>query len=128
MSRTWPAGHNGTRSASGLLIRPPTTLHIREDIGTLRVTRKTIPGTTIVDGVQLTGPMVSVLLEHVTGERALKVSDADTLRALRARGLIRYNRAVRPWRTIVTTRGKNIMTTLLGRMADVLASREAAEA
>ena len=51
----------------------------------------------------------------------------DILRALRARQLIRFNRAVRPSRTIVTPRGKEIMNSLLGEMADPAEARQRAE-
>lgn len=71
--------------------------------------------------------MVSVLLEHETGERPLKVTEKETLRALRARRLIRFNRPVRPSRTIVTPRGKEVMNSLLGQMADPLEVRQHAE-
>jgi hypothetical protein len=85
-------------------------------------------GVTVVDGVSLTGQMIRVLLDHVAGERTLKVSDGDTLRALRARRLIRFNRLVRPWRTIVTSRGREVMAALLARMADAAAEHQLAAA
>ena len=80
---------------------------------------------TIVDGVQLTGLMVTMLTEHASGDRPVKVSDLETLRALRARGLIRFSHAVRPSRTFTTPRGREVVSALLARMADVLVANAA---
>ena len=67
---------------------------------------------TIVDGVQLTGLMVTMLTEHASGDRPVKVSDLETLRALRARGLIRFSHAVRPSRTFTTPRDREVVVEL----------------
>ena len=76
---------------------------------------------TVVDGVRLTRAMKALLIQHASGERAVRVSDGDTLRALRARGLIRYNRVTRPSQSIATPRGREVIAMLLAQMAEVLA-------
>ena len=70
-------------------------------------------GLTTVDGVRLSGLMVSVLIGHASCERPVKVSEGETLRALKARGLIRFNRLNKPSHTIATSRGREIISALL---------------
>ena len=84
------------------------------------VRTKVLKGVTVVDGVQLTRPMVSLLVAHASGDRAVRVSEADTLRALMARRLIRVNRTNRPSRSLPTPRGREVISALLGQMAEVL--------
>jgi len=81
------------------------------------VQTKVLKGVTVVDGVQLTRPMVSLLVAHASGERGVRVSETDTLRALVARRLIRVNRANRPSRSLATPRGREVIAALLGQLA-----------
>jgi hypothetical protein len=84
------------------------------------VQTKVLKGVTVVDGVQLTRPMVALLIAHASGEQAVRVSEADTLRALMARRLIRVNRTNRPSRSLATPRGREVIAALLGQLAEVL--------
>ena len=84
------------------------------------VRTKVLKGVTVVDGVQLTRPMVSLLVAHASGERGVRISETDTLRALVARRLIRVNRVNRPSRSLATPRGREVIAALLGQLADVL--------
>jgi hypothetical protein len=68
-----------------------------------------------VAGEQLTRRMISILLAHAPGERPVRIDEVDTLRALKARGLIRYNRLNRPSQSIATARGREVIKELLSR-------------
>ena|ERR1051326_3051988 len=62
-----------------------------------------------VDGVNLSRSMMSLLIAHASGDRAMKIAESETLRALKARGLIRYNRLNKPSHTIATPRGREVI-------------------
>jgi hypothetical protein len=66
-----------------------------------------------VAGEQLTERMTSILIAHAPGERAYRIDESETLRALKARGLIRYNRGNRPSQSISTVRGRQVIAALL---------------
>ena len=61
----------------------------------------------------LSGFMAAVLMEHANGPRRVRVDETETLKALRARRLIYFNRLVRPTFTLATTRGREIISRLL---------------
>ena len=75
------------------------------------------------DGALLTRPMAAMLITHANGPRPTRAvgSELQTLRALRARKLIRFNRATRPTHTVATSRGREIIAALLAAEADALA-------
>jgi hypothetical protein len=78
-----------------------------------------------LDGVVLTGPMAAVLLSHANGPRPIRSSDKDThtLKALKARRLIYFNRLNRPTHTIATSRGRELVAALLAAQADTLTAQ-----
>jgi hypothetical protein len=68
-----------------------------------------------VAGEQLTRRMMSILMAHALGERAYRIDESETLRALKARGLIRFNRLNRPSQSIATVRGREVIDALLAQ-------------
>ena len=76
-------------------------------------------------GTILTRPMAVVLMAHVVGPRQMRSSDKEThtLKALRARRLIYFNRLNRPTHTIATVRGRELIAMLLAAQADALAAK-----
>jgi hypothetical protein len=78
-----------------------------------------------LDGAQLTRPMAAMLIAHANGPRPTRAisTELQTLRALRARKLIRFNRATRPTHTVATSRGREIIAALLAAQADALAAQ-----
>ena len=78
-----------------------------------------------LQGAVLTSPMAAVLLAHANGPRQIRSSDKDThtLKALRARRLIYFNRLNRPTHTNATSRGREIIAALLAAQADTLAAQ-----
>ena len=80
-----------------------------------------------IDGAVLTRAMTVVLLEHAGGPRPARaaVMEMRLLRSLKARKLIRFNRANRPTHSIATTRGREAIAALLAVQADALASLSA---
>ena len=74
----------------------------------------------------LTSSMVGVLLDHASGPRQTRVvaTQLRVLRALKERGLIRFNRPNRPTYSVATTRGREVIAALLARHTDVLAISE----
>jgi hypothetical protein len=78
-----------------------------------------------LDGALLTRPMAAMLVAHANGPRPTRAisTELQTLRALRARKLIRFNRATRPTHTVATSRGREIIAALLAAQADALAAQ-----
>jgi hypothetical protein len=78
-----------------------------------------------LQGTQLTRSMAVVLMVHADGPRQIRSSDRDTptLKALRARRLIYFNRLNRPTHTLATSRGRELIAALLAAQADALAAR-----
>jgi hypothetical protein len=66
-----------------------------------------------LDGAVLSRAMAAVLIEHGNGPRPVVIKEKETVRALRARGLIYFNRVSRPTHTVVTRRGRKIAAELL---------------
>lgn len=85
----------------------PSFLILGELLDTLSAKRMTVAGE------QLTQRMVSILIAHSSGERAYRIDESETLRALKARGLIRYNRGNRPSHSKATVRGQKVIAVLL---------------
>jgi hypothetical protein len=77
---------------------------------------KPVKRVTVGAGKQLTGRMISILIAHAPGERAVRLAEAETLRALKSRGLIRYNRLSRPSQSIATMRGREVIEKLLTQL------------
>ena len=69
--------------------------------------------------------MAAVLTAHAEGPRQIRSSDQDTptLKALRARRLIYFNRLNRPTHTLATSRGRELIAALLAAEADALAAK-----
>ena len=78
-----------------------------------------------LNGALLTRPMAAMLIAHANGPRPTRAvgSELQTLRALRARKLIRFNRATRPTHTVATSRGREIIAGLLAAQADALVAQ-----
>ena len=85
--------------------------------------KRSTAGAIELDGALLTRPMAAMLIAHANGPRPTRAigSELQTLRALRARRLIRFNRATRPTHTVATLRGREIIVALLAAQADALA-------
>ena len=66
--------------------------------------------------------MATVMIGHSAGPRRVRVEERDTLQALRTRGLIYFDRNMRPTRSIATGKGRNVMAELLATQADNLVS------
>jgi hypothetical protein len=66
--------------------------------------------------------MAAIMIEHSNGPRPIRVEERDTLRALRARGLIYFNRNLRPTHSLATSKGREIIARLLATQADNLMS------
>ena len=77
-----------------------------------------------LQGTNLTRPMAAVLVAHADGPRQIRSSDKEThtLKALRARRLIYFNRLNRPTHTVPTVRGRELIAALLAAQADALAA------
>jgi hypothetical protein len=69
--------------------------------------------------------MALMLMQHVNGSRPLRTEDRETIRALRSRGLIYFDRNVRPTRSFVTVKGREVVAELLASQADRLISAKA---
>ena len=87
--------------------------------------KRSAAGAFEVDGALLTRPMAAMLIAHANGARPTRAvnTELQTLRALRARKLIRFNRATRPTHTVATSRGREIIAALLAAQADALAAQ-----
>jgi hypothetical protein len=66
--------------------------------------------------------MTPVLIVHTVGECEIRVGELETLKALKARRLIKCNRTNRPARAIAMRHGREVIAMLLGQWADMLAS------
>lgn len=77
-----------------------------------------------INGVSLSRPMTLVMIQHINGSRPLRIEDRETIRALRARGLIYFNRNVRPTKSFITGKGREVISALLASQADSLMSTE----
>jgi hypothetical protein len=77
-----------------------------------------------VQGTLLTRPMAVVLMAHADGPRQIRNSDKErhTIKALKARRLIYFNRLNRPTHTHATSRGREFIAGLLAAQADALAA------
>ena len=77
-----------------------------------------------LQGTNLTRPMAAVLVAHADGPRQIRSSDKETLtlKALKARRLIYFNRLNRPTHTVPTVRGRELIAALLAAQADALAA------
>ena len=64
--------------------------------------------------------MAVILIGHSTGPRPIRADERDTLHALRARGLIYFDRNLRPTQSIATHKGREIIARLLATQADNL--------
>lgn len=80
----------------------------------------------VIDGVVLTRTMAAALIAHANGPRLTRADERDrqTLRALRARRLVAFNRHTRPTQTTATVRGREIIALLLAMQADALATSD----
>jgi hypothetical protein len=85
----------------------------------------TLPTRIKLQGTLLTRPMAAVLMAHAAGPRRIRSGDRDThtLKALRARRLIYFNRLNRPTHTLATSRGRELIAALLAAQADALAAK-----
>lgn len=75
-----------------------------------------------ISGVSLSPSMAAILIGHGSGPRPIRVEERDTLRALRARGLIYFDRNMRPTQSIATGKGRDVIAGLLATQADNLVS------
>jgi hypothetical protein len=66
--------------------------------------------------------MAATMIEHSNGPRPIHIDERDTLLALRTRGLIYFNRNIRPTRSMATGRGRAVIAVLLAMQADNLVS------
>jgi hypothetical protein len=84
--------------------------------------RKTSSKYIRLQGTLLTRPMALVLMTHADGPRRIRSSDKEThtIKALKARRLIYFNRLNRPTHTIATSRGREFIAELLAAQADAL--------
>ena len=75
-----------------------------------------------VRGTRLTRPMAEALMAHANGPRPIRSSEKQTLtiKALKARGLVYFNRLNRPTHTVTTSRGREFIGLLLAAQADAL--------
>jgi hypothetical protein len=73
-----------------------------------------------ISGVSLSRPMAAILIGHSRGPRSIRIEERETLRALRARGLIYFDRNMRPRESIATDKGRDIIAGLLASQADSL--------
>jgi hypothetical protein len=75
---------------------------------------------------RLTPPMLRVLMDHADGPRQIKASlrELRTLRSLRDRGLIYFNRLSRPTCTKATSRGRDLIAAMRRLETQRPASRE----
>jgi hypothetical protein len=71
-----------------------------------------------INGMSLSPLMAAMMLQHVNGSRALRFEDRVTIQALRTRGLIYFNRNVRPTRSLVTSKGRDVIASLLASQAE----------
>jgi len=74
-----------------------------------------------INGLSLSRPMAAILIDHSSGPRPIRVEERETLRALRARGLISFDRKLRPRHSLVTDKGRDVIAGLLAAQADDLA-------
>jgi len=73
-----------------------------------------------ISGVSLSRTMAAILIGHSSGPRLIRIEERDTLRALRARGLIYFDRSMRPRASIATDKGRDVIAGLLAAQADNL--------
>jgi hypothetical protein len=78
-----------------------------------------------INGAVLSRSMAAVLVEHGIGPRPRIIAEKDTINALRARQLIRFNRVSRPTHTVATSQGRELIAALLAAQADALAATAA---
>ena len=73
-----------------------------------------------LQGTVLTPAMATLLIGHVAEPRPIRNEDRQThtLKALRARHLIYFNRPNRPTHTLATSRGREIIAALLAARGD----------
>ena len=79
--------------------------------------RSIVVGQSSISMACLSHLMTTALLEHQTGWRPLKVVDRNTLKALRARGLIYFNRNARPTRSRLTKTGQQVVEAVISGRA-----------
>lgn len=73
-----------------------------------------------INRVSLSRPMAAVLIGHSSGPRPIRIDERETLLALRARGLISFDRNWRPRHSIATEKGRDVIAGLLAAQADNL--------
>jgi hypothetical protein len=73
-----------------------------------------------ISGVSLSRPMAAILIGHSRGPRPIRIEERETLRALRVRGLISFDRTMRPRESAATDKGRDVIASLLATQADSL--------
>jgi hypothetical protein len=73
-----------------------------------------------IGGVSLSRLMAAALIGHSAGPRPIRIGERETLLALRARGLIYFDRSVRPKQSIATDKGRDVIAGLLATQVDNL--------
>jgi hypothetical protein len=71
-------------------------------------------------GVSLSRLMAAIMIGHSAGPRKIRAEERPTLRALRARGLIYFDRKMRPTHSMATDKGRDLIAELLATQADNL--------